>query len=447
MKQEINLRLTLIALIAVVMSTLGITAAYYHLFLQQVRTDLRVSAELLSASGIFDKRYQEGSDDEDMASLDNLEEAEEMRITWIDADGSVLYDNDADTTELGNHLDRPEIEAALETGSGESIRQSETMNLNTVYYALLLNNGTILRMSTKARTILNVYAAVLPVAILIIIIVFMFCILVGHLLTRQLLKPIAEMTEHLDEPKEASVYRELQPFQDKIRSQHENILSAARVRQDFTANVSHELKTPLTAISGYAELIENHMVEGDQTTHVAEQIRHNAERLLTLINDIIRLSELDQTEIDRHFTEVNLFETAREVCENLTAAARQKTVTLNCRGENAFLSAEPALIRELVENIVQNAIRYNKPEGKVDIEVFTDNSHPVLTVTDTGIGIPKDQQERIFERFYRVDKSRSRETGGTGLGMAIVKHIAELHHAEIRLTSEIDSGTEVKVIF
>ncbi len=446
MKQKINLRLALIAIIAVVASTIGVTAVYYNLFLQQVRSDLRINAELLRDSRIFDTVDSDGTDQADTSLLGELEN-DDLRITWVASDGSVLYDNGADASELTNHLDRPEIQQALENGYGETVRQSDTMNLNTFYYAILLDNGTVVRVAMQARTITSIYFAVTPVVLIIIAIIILICILIGHYLTKQLLKPVAQMTEHLDDPNEISVYKELQPFQDKIRSQHENILAAVRSRQDFTANVSHELKTPLTAISGYAELLENNMIEPEQIPHVANQIHRNADRQLSLINDIIQLSELDHSEADRHFTTVDLYKIAIEVCEDLSVTARKRSVSLFYRGEMAEFSADPALIRELVENLVQNAILYNKPYGKVEVEVFTDAGHPELAVIDTGIGIPKDQQERVFERFYRVDKSRSRETGGTGLGMAIVKHIAEIHGAAIHMKSDVGVGTEIRVKF
>ncbi|MCR4587070.1 MAG: two-component sensor histidine kinase, partial [Lachnospiraceae bacterium] len=243
------------------------------------------------------------------------------------------------------------------------------------------------------------------------------------------------------------VYKELEPFARKIRSQHENILAAAKSRQDFTANVSHELKTPITAITGYAELIENGMVEVDSEKHVAEQIRRNAERLLSLVNDIIQLSELDHLKMPVTQENVDLYAIARECVNDLKPMAYKKQVELGLKGISAGVLADKALMREMIENLVQNAIRYNKEKGTAQVEVTIESGHPILYVRDTGIGIPADQLDRVFERFYRVDKSRSRETGGTGLGLAIVKHIAELHGAQISINSELGEGTEIKVQF
>lgn len=449
MKQKINLRLTLIAMVAVLSTTIGITLVYYSLFQKQVKDDLAMYTHLLADTGVFQSAYAGTDDVNSYAESTALQELkrDNPRITWVSQDGTVLYDNGADVSGLPNHLDRPEILDAVTNGSGESVRRSDTFNMNTYYYALQLEDGTILRASTEASSITNVFVHILPVILCIAAAFWVICIFLGHFLTVQLLKPMYTMAEHLDGPIEAPAYRELQPFADKIRSQHENILEAATVRQDFTANVSHELKTPLTAISGYAELIENHMVEGDQVVHIAEQIHHNSDRLLSLINDIIRLSELDHNELPRRFTAVDLMDLAEECCKNLSVSAESQHLTLTCRCEPAELSADRDLLKELLENLIQNAIQYNKENGSILVRTGMRNEHPYLSVQDNGIGIPKNQQERIFERFYRIDKSRSRETGGTGLGLAIVKHIAEIHDAEITVDSEPGKGTCITVQF
>ena len=395
--------------------------------LSRVRALLRRTAEDVNS-------YMENS------ALEQLKSGS-PRITWISRDGTVLYDNGAETTELPNHLDRPEIQDAILNGSGESVRRSDTFNLSTFYYALLLEDQTILRTATEASSITSIFFSAAPVILGISAVFLVLCIILGHFLTLQILRPLNMMAEQLDASVTVPVYRELQPFADKIRSQHNHILEAAAARQDFTAGVSHELKTPLTAISGYAELIENGMVDSAQTPHIARQIRHNSERLLSLINDIIRLSELDHKELPRKFTEVDLLSLAAECCRNLSISAERRHLFLTCEGEAVILSADRERLKELLENLNQNAIQYNR------VRTFRKEGHPALSVTDTGIGIPKQHQERIFERFYRVDKSRSRETGGTGLGLAIVKHIAEIHDAEILLDSEPGKGTTVTVRF
>ncbi len=443
MKQKINLRLGLIALMAIVATTLGITLVYYRLFQRQVRDDLKQNAWLLVETEVFQEAYARGSGNSE--KLNKLVSGN-LRITWIDEDGTVLFDNDTEVSGLANHMDRPEIIRAFENGEGESTRRSDTMNMNTFYYALLLENGTVLRVSTQARTIVNVLFNALPVIAGIAVLVLLGCVLVGHMLTGQLMRPLELMAENLGDGG-APAYRELEPFADKIRSQHENILAAAKSRQDFTANVSHELKTPITAISGYAELIENKMVAKEDEVRVAGQIRHNADRLLAIVNDIIRLSELDHLEPGGNFEQLDLFAVAKDSVNDLKTPADKKRVSVSCKGSAAGIKGDKSLIREMVDNLVQNGIRYNKENGSVQVEVTIQNGHPVLSVRDTGIGIPGDKLDRVFERFYRVDKSRSRETGGTGLGLAIVKHIVELHSAEISIESTLGEGTEIVVKF
>ena len=449
MKQKITLRLSLIALIAVLATALCLTLVYYNLFQLRVRSDLQMSAQLLADTGVFQNAYAASEDTNrygESSVFQTLEE-DNLRITWISPDGTVLYDNDTNPADLSNHLNRPEIQSALQYGSGASVRRSDTLKLNTYYYALRLEDGTILRVSTQARSITSVFLASLPVILLLLVIVLTLCILLSYLLTAQLLRPIEQMAEHLDDDLVTPVYSELEPFSDRIRSQHDRIIAAVSSRQDFTANVSHELKTPLTAISGYAELLENEMVPPERAPHIAEEIRHNADRLLSLINDIIRLSELDHKELPRKFTSLNLFALAEDACAGLQVSAQKKRVTLKLQGGSVQLSAEPDLLKELLDNLIQNAIQYNHEGGWVHVTVSESNGHAILTVQDNGIGIPADQQDRVFERFYRVDKSRSRATGGTGLGLSIVKHIAEIHNARITLESEPGRGTAITVHF
>ena len=434
MKQKINLSLMTLSVLAIFVTMFCLTSVYYNLFQEQVRKDLKIEARLLSETGISRLVENQGFIGD-----------EEIRITWISQDGQVLYDNDVDTHYLTNHLDREEVKAAFETGFGESVRESDTMNMRTFYYAVLLEDGTVLRVSTRARSLVSVFFSAFPVMILILLVILGLCLVLSHLLTRQLLEPIREMAEDLENVPATSTYSELSPFLDRIREQHEDILAAARSRQDFTANVSHELKTPITAISGYAELIENRMVDEKQQIKFAGDIRKNADRLVSLINDIIRLSELDYGGGTLDFTSVDLYEVAEERIELLRTNAGRKNVSLILAGSSCMVTSNRSLLIELIDNLVQNAIRYNIPNGSVNILVEQRGGNAVLQVSDTGIGIPKADQSRVFERFYRVDKSRSRETGGTGLGLAIVKHIVELHQGTIRLESEMGKGTKIRI--
>lgn len=434
MKQKINLRLILVSTLAVVMTMISIIFVCYSLFQEQVKKDLRITANALSVTGVS-------------AFTQSTYNEEELRITWIASDGTVLYDNDVLADTMVNHMDRPEVKAAFSKGQGESIRESDTLNMKTFYHAVLLSDGTVLRVSTEARSLRSVFMQIFPITLIVILVIIIVCVFISHLLTQRLMLPIKEMSENIDDVPADSVYKELSPFIVRIREQHENILAAAKNRQDFTANVSHELKTPLTAISGYAELIENKMVDGETQVKFAGDIKKNADRLVTLINDIIRLSEIDHSEAGVNFSEENLFEVAKERVELLQNNAEKKNVTLNLYGEDTFVLSNRGMLIELLDNLVQNAIRYNVPGGKVDVEVKSKDTGAILLVKDTGIGIPESDKDRVFERFYRVDKSRSRDTGGTGLGLAIVKHIVELHGGKIELESKLGEGTTVKIVF
>ena len=227
----------------------------------------------------------------------------------------------------------------------------------------------------------------------------------------------------------------------------EELLKNSKMRQEFTSNVTHELKTPLTTISGYAELIETGLATGDDIVRFAKGIHKSANRLLILINDIIRLSELDNEEEEMVTEPLNLYQLAATCVEMLETNAEKHQVTISIQGENSFIEGNKMMMEELLYNLCDNAIRYNNENGTVLVDVHTDGEHVNLTVKDTGIGISKEHQERIFERFYRVDKSRSKSTGGTGLGLAIVKHIVEKHHAKLTLESEVGQGTSMQIVF
>ena len=267
------------------------------------------------------------------------------------------------------------------------------------------------------------------------------------MLTRQLIRPIEVMVSNLENADYESPYRELEPLSEMLRTQHTDILAAAKARQDFTANVSHELKTPLTAISGYAELLESGMVGEDKKNHFYQEIKANADRLIALINDIIKLSELDRVDHGLTFEEMDLYEEVCECVRELTVNAKLKDVSIVSQGEKCIIHGSKDLIKELIENLVQNAIQYNNPGGKVTVAVHAIDNSACLIVKDNGIGIPVADQQRVFERFYRVDKGRSKATGGTGLGLAIVKHIVEIHGARIELDSAPGVGNTISVMF
>lgn len=441
MKKKININITLISLFSILTTSIVLIFVYYGLFQNQVISDLKKTTELISDTRIFSIENKD---------LDNLffdDYSDELRITWIDDDGEVLYDNQSDIKILPNHSDRPEIIDALKNGEGKIIRKSDTFDLDTYYYALHMDNGTVLRLSCEAKNIKSVFLMSLPLVVFISLVIFIISYFIGHKLTKQIIKPINDLAENIDgtiiEPK----YEELKPFADKILSQHEKILESVQIRQEFTANISHELKTPLTALSGYAELVENDMIDENQFKSISKEIRSNVNRLLSLINDVIKLTELDITQNNYEFKCIDIYTISDNVINELKPVALNKEVTLHLSGANTNINGNEQLISELIENIVSNAIRYNVANGRVNVNIYTVSNKKILEVSDTGIGIPKESIDRIFERFYRVDKSRSRKTGGTGLGLAIVKHIAQIHDANIEVESQLGSGTTIRITF
>ena len=449
MEQKINIRLSFIALLAVVFVTAANLLVFYNLFRTQITNDLKMNARMLMETEVFQREYDSLGNDPEMLSSSTLNKLEtgDVRLTWIAEDGTVLFDNDAGASGLANHLDRPEIQEAMTNGEGESIRSSQTVGMDTYYYALRLENGTVLRVSTQAHAIAGVFFRSLPIVAVVALLIFGICIVLGHALSRQIIQPIEKMAEEIDKPTSEPPYKELEPFAAKIRTQHENLLEAVKTRQDFTANVSHELKTPLTAISGYAELIENGLADPESEKHIAQQIRENSDRLLQLINDTIQLSRLDHGETGNNNEEIDLYKAASECCRNLKVSAERNNILLTCDGRSAAIRGDEEQIKELIENLVQNGIRYNNAGGYVRVSVRHEDGHAVLSVRDNGIGIAKEKQSRVFERFYRVDKSRSRDSGGTGLGLALVKHIAEIHNADIEMESTPGMGTVISVHF
>ena len=352
-----------------------------------------------------------------------------------------------DALKMENHSKRPEIMAAFSDGEGEAVRRSETLDKSTFYYAVRCSDGSVLRVAKEAGSLYSIFVSAMPVLVTVIGILIILSVLLAHYLTDHMIRPIEKLARNIEEQDELTEYEELAPLIDMIRKQHQDIIKNARIRQDFTANVSHELKTPLTSISGYAELIENGMASEDDTVRFAGGIRKSANWLLTLINDIIRLSELDSAEEEISFERLNLYQLAETCVDMLSINAEKHHVTISIQGSESFLLGNRQMIEELLYNLCDNAIRYNNENGSVTVMVCSRGKQTVLIVKDTGIGIPREHQDRVFERFYRVDKSRSKSTGGTGLGLAIVKHILVKHNATIDLQSESGSGTVITVTF
>ncbi len=318
----------------------------------------------------------------------------------------------------------------------------------------ILTTQTIFEVDSAIRTLKtadNIYRLMeyaVPYVLIAMATIFIVCGLLSVLLAEGIIRPIRLIAKDVGNVEKLEEYKEMKPFIDAIRNQHADVLQNAKIRQEFTANVSHELKTPLTAISGYAELIENGMVaEEKEVRRFAGEIHSNANRLLTLINDVIRLSELDDSRAEEKMECINLKDCAEACVNMLQVNAEKHAVTLHFEGETTFINASKQMVDEVLYNLCDNAIRYNHNGGYVNVCVKNSIDTAILIVKDNGIGIPKEHQERIFERFYRVDKSRSKSTGGTGLGLAIVKHILIKLNATIKLESEADEGTTITVVF
>lgn len=482
------------------------------------------------------------------------------RITVIAPDGTVLFDNTTDPGLMENHLARYEVALAAKTGFGEVVRFSKTIGRQTYYYAVRLEDNTILRVAFTTDTVLSVLLRILPHVIVIFCIVFAIALMLAVRQSRQLVEPINGID--LDNPSNTHIYDELSPLLSRIRQlrrhidqqvadamesrekfafitgnmaeglivlnekgailsvnpsairllgarageSYRHILSLNRsielqkivqkvlagqfvkeslsqegkiiriwaspvlkdggiggaililldvtesqtledFRREFSANVSHELKTPLTVISGFADLMRNHMVKPEDIPDFSEKIHSEAMRLIKLVEDILVISRLDENTSGIPFEEVDLLSAAQAVGQRLQAVAHEKGVSLEVSGESVTIPAVPGLLGELIQNLCDNAIAYNKENGKVKITVAKKDAYAVLKVADTGIGIAPEHQGRVFERFYRADKSHSRQTGGTGLGLSIVKHVALYHHAQIRLESAVDLGTTITVMF
>ena len=493
--------------------------------------------------------------------LDYLESLEDTasRVTWVAADGRVLFDSDASADEMDNHADRSEIAEALETGSGESERYSATMTEKTLYMARRLSDGSVLRVSSAFYTILTVALGSMQAFFAILLAAIAVSVLLARRLSRRIITPLN--TLDLQHPLDNDAYEELSPLLKRIDQQNRHIeaqvaelkrrqdefsavtrsmnqglvllnaenhvlslnpaamrlfnadedcvgrdfvtvsrdvpvtnavrdalstgrgaaqlergeriyqiecsriesdgailgvalvafdtterAQAEQMKREFTANVSHELKTPLQSIMGSAELLENGLVKSEDQPRFIERIRSEAARLMALIEDIIRLSELDEGAAVP-MEAVDLLSVAKDAADTLQESANKKNVTLALEGESAPIQGAPRLIYEIAYNLCDNAIRYNRAGGHVRVRVQPENGYALLEVADDGIGIPEEHQRRVFERFYRVDKSHSRASGGTGLGLSIVKHAAALHHAEIELKSEVGKGTTIAVRF
>ena len=393
------------------------------------------------------KYVQDGVEKMGNSYLDDaLGKATSARITLLDPKGNVLFDSLENSAELENHSNRPEFIQAEKNG------YAETLSKQNFYCAVKLADGDILRVG---RTTDSVFYTMLSSSVLLgglLILIFAVTFILVRKQTKDLIEPIN--TLNLEEPLKDVAYEELRPLLGRVDQQNkqiakqmEELKEAEAVRREFSANVSHELKTPLMSISGYAELMMNGMVPDEKVPEFSGRIYHEASRLSALVADIIQLSRLDEKNSDLPFEPVDLYELAEDIVLHLDSAASKKNINVSLEGNSVTVQGVRHVIYEMLYNIADNAIRYTDQNGTVNIFTGTVNGHAFYRVEDNGIGIPENEQKRIFERFYRVDKSHSRATGGTGLGLSIVKHGAILHNAEIKLESEPGKGTKMELVF
>jgi len=377
------------------------------------------------------------------------------RITIIAYDGVVLIDSHAQAELLENRGIRPEVHQARRYGSGEAIRHSTVFFRETYYYAVRLQDGNVLRISRTLNSLGEAFTAILPVLAGITVAVLLLAHFVARRLTHEIVKPLLEIDlDNTNNIQDKNFYEELSPYIKKINRQKQEIEQqiseqnkAETQRREFSANVSHELKTPLTTIAALSEMMASGMAKIEDFSDFASRISSQTKRLINIIDDIIRLSEFDESKTEREFTTVDIYELASSVICNLNGKAAEKNVTIDLIGQPLQMTANHRLIDELLYNLIDNAIKYNQEGGKVTVDFYAENGGCKITVSDTGIGIPQKHQERIFERFYRADKSRSKKTGGTGLGLSIVKHIVGHHNGEIELESAEGAGTTIGCFF
>ncbi len=551
MRKKIFNNMCLLALVTILLSSLLITFVYYG------NSDARMKAEVREEA-----RYIRGA--VELSGKDYLETVKNTpnRITLIDTDGTVLFDNQADPAAMENHSDRQEVKQAVTAGAGEATRMSGTLSEKKFYYAIKLENGQILRIASETASVFATVLSMLPWIIGIAVLVAVITVLFSNFLTKKIVTPINRLD--LNHPADNVVYDELSPLLSKINRQNEVIdqqirslrekqeeftsitenmsegflvldkntdilsyntsalrllgadaapaeshesalalnrsagfrsavdaaLSGSRseqlvrqggrccqvmanpvlregevegavvvilditereerdnLRREFTANVSHELKTPLTSISGFAEIIQNGIVKPEDIPRFAGNIYVESQRLISLVDDILNLSRLDEADVQLEWEDFDLAALARDVAGRLKDSAKKNGVVITVIGDKTMINGVKSIVDEMLYNLLDNAVKYNKKNGRVTVTIENGQNGPTLAVTDTGIGIPQSDVDRVFERFYRVDKSHSKQVGGTGLGLSIVKHGAAFHNAKVSLESTEGKGTTVRLAF
>ena len=544
-------RSTFIISILIFLLTMGVTVVLlFGLLENRTLDELHEEANILSY----------GIEEKGEAYLKHIQT--DRRVTLIDDDGTVLYDNEADASSMENHRDRAEVKEALQSGQGHSIRKSETMTEETIYYAERMDDGRVLRVAVTQYSIWAIVGRLARPAVILFMATVLLSLVLSNMVTKNILSPLNKIDlDHIE--KNDVIYDELAPLLNRLQSQQETIrrqLNAARQKQEefnlitenmsegflvidkntdilswnpsalrllgivdepsgsvlrlnrtkefretifkvlcgkkeelelqrenrtyklianpayddnhdevigavivildetesikrenfrreFTANVSHELKTPLTSISGFAELMMAGGMPEDTVMDFSKSIYDEASRLISLVNDIINLSSLDDDSVEFDWEMLDLYEVASEEIRHVQAAADKKDVSICLSGDHGKITGVRRVVSEMIYNICDNAVKYNKEHGSIDVKIQTTSNHVLVCVHDTGIGIPEADQNRIFERFYRVDKSHSKAVGGTGLGLSIVKHGAQLHNAQIKVDSKLNKGTTITLRF
>ena len=441
MKQRILNHVGIMVVLSVILTFIAASAVMYGKYNHYMKQDVRNEAEYI--------RYAVENTGKEYLNK-TTGDLTTSRITLAKPDGTILYDSEKDASDLENHKDRPEIIEAKKEGTGEVVRFSQTLSKQTFYYAVKLNDGNILRVAKTTDSVLSTMLSSFTLLGLLLIAILALAFFVVEKQTRRLIAPINELD--LEHPLEHVAYEELRPLLNRVDEQNvqiakqvEELKQAEMVRREFSANVSHELKTPLMSISGYAEIMRDGLVQPQDVPEFAGRIYDEASRLTSLVQDIIEISKLDESK-NMPFEDVDLYEMTQDICQTLMLPAK-KRVSVLMEGKSVSIQGVRHVLYEMLYNLVDNAIKYNKEGGYVKVLLAREKDGVRWSVEDNGIGIAKEEQERIFERFYRVDKSHSRKTGGTGLGLSIVKHGAALHHAKIVLNSEPGKGTKIVLRF
>lgn len=443
MKHKIFSHTSLLIILSVILTFLAAGTVMYN------RYDIYMKQGVRDEAAYIKTGLEEDGQD---FLTDKIGDATSSRITLLGKDGDVLFDSIENPSEMENHSDRPEFIEAEKKGFGEMVRYSDTLSKQTFYYAIKLKDDQVLRVARITDSLLMTMLSSFLLLGGLVCVIFVIEFFLVQNQTQKLIEPINQI--NLEKPLDNVCYEELRPLlfrldqqNRQIKKQLEDLKNAESARKEFTANVSHELKTPLMSISGYAELMMNGMVQPEKVPEFSGRIYHEAVRLSSLVADIIQLSRMDEKSSDMPFEAVDLYELSEDIVNHIQNAAMKKNISLSLKGETVAIRGVRHVLYEMFYNLADNAVRYTKEGGTVKIFVGKQDGHPFYSVEDNGIGIPANEQNRIFERFYRVDKSHSRQTGGTGLGLSIVKHGAVLHHAKIQLESEPGKGTKMTLLF